>query len=157
MTLQFTTKEAIAARLRGRLQLGGPAATLGGQVVDEDLIYQVGRQIESRVVAALRQIYQLPLRQTTHPELASIVEKLAIAELLPVHDQAEAATEFARLMYKQGSDELADLASGNVMLEGELGAKAPASVKPTFSRVGKRNNTGIQWTTQPNRPNHRSP
>lgn len=144
MSFLFTSKEAIAERLRGRLQVGGPSVALGQAVINELLLEQVVSQIEARVMAALRQIYKTPLRGS-HPELASVVEKLALAELLPVHDQAESAAAFAKMMYQQGSQELTDLASGNVMLEGEIGAIAPASVRPTFTRSGKRDNTGIKW------------
>jgi hypothetical protein len=144
MSFLFTSKEAIAERLRGRIQVGGPSIALGQVVVNELLIERVITQVEARVLAALRQLYVTPLRQS-HPQLASIVEKLAVAELLPVHDQAEAAADFARLMYKQGSDELNAIASGDVMLQGEIGAIAPASIKPSFTRVGKRDNTGIKW------------
>ncbi len=66
MPLQYTTVDAIARRLRGRLEvnksaLGGGMGGLAAQQVDLLLIEQLGTQVEVRLDVALAQIYMLPV------------------------------------------------------------------------------------------------
>ena len=123
--LTYTTTEAVGRRLRGRLETDGPLLAYGNPVVDPDLIEQVGAQVESRVEAKLRTVYKLPFKSVS-PIVASIVEKLILCELIPVHFAAELASNadspllgFAGLMCKQGGKELGELLSGEVTLSGE--------------------------------------
>jgi hypothetical protein len=127
MSLTYTTKEAIANRLEARLQVGGAAATFGKRVVNDNLIEQVGEQVEARVNARLKAVYTLPL-SGPHPALASVVEKLVICEIIGVYaieqlDTVGRATGdgggFGSLMCRQGADELEAILSGTIVLEGE--------------------------------------
>lgn len=145
MPLTYTTIDAIALRLKGRLRVGGSPVAFGSTVADPALIEQVGTQVESRVNAQLRQIYKLPLRKTQHPELASIAEKLTIAELVPVYYYGQEPSldgSFGRLMKDQGEKELTDLGSGDVILEGEIFAQSPHSVVPNYTQAGRRATRG---------------
>lgn len=141
MVLIYTTEAAIARRLKGRLQIGGTASPFGEQVIDPDLITQIGEQVEARVNAKLKQIYKFPLVSTSHPELASIVEKMAIAELVPVYfsgNDSDQISNYGQLMAAQGGTELEAIASGDVQLDGELPGYSPASVVPNRSISAKR-------------------
>lgn len=106
-TLQYTTVENIARRLRGRLEIENqpPVAialgqsvnygsTIGGQVVDPYLLEQIGFQKEAYINLILSQIYALPL-SLTHPItkqiMAEITECLVISAVLKVHYQGSLA------------------------------------------------------------------
>ncbi len=135
--LKYTTINAIARRLEGRLQLGGSQSPFGDKVVDDDLICQVAQQVEAKVDAWLRQIYVLPL-QYPHKEVESVVEKLAIAELIPVHftgSDSDSISSYGKLMYDEGMKEAKMLGSGDIQLENETLRYAPKSVVPNRTRV----------------------
>jgi len=139
MALTYTTTEAIALRLKGRLQLAGTPTPFGNTVADPALIEQVGTQVEARVNGVLRGVYRFPLRSVAHPELSSVVEKLVCCELLPIYYYGmENSTDGGqgRLMCDQGKAELAALASGQTVLLGEalLGQEEYNS----FTEVGRR-------------------
>ncbi|HEY9657674.1 MAG TPA: hypothetical protein V6C65_04355 [Allocoleopsis sp.] len=85
MPLIYTTVEAIARRLQGRLTLNGTPA-MGGQTVDPELVEQCGVQAEDYMNLVLGQIYVLPL-QKTHAILADVAESLTISKLMEVHFQ----------------------------------------------------------------------
>jgi hypothetical protein len=137
--LTYTTKTAIANRLRGRLTVGGPAVPFQPTTIDDNLIEQVGEQVEARVNARLGTIYQLPLLQS-QPLLASIVEKGVICELMGVHFVGQEGTEaggFGRLMCSQFDQELTALLAGSVTLTGEVAinpAEATKSANLTLAR-----------------------
>lgn len=125
--LLYTTKEAIANRLRGRLTVGGPSLPFGPTTVDDNLIRQVGEQVEARVNAKLKGVYRLPLIGS-HPVLTSAVEKLILCELLPVHSVEEEQSissnqgvdrSYVGLVCRQGKAELEEILSGAIALEGE--------------------------------------
>jgi hypothetical protein len=59
--LLYTTKEAIANRLKGRLTVGGSQVPFAPTTVDNNLLEQVGLQVEARVNARLGTVYKLPL------------------------------------------------------------------------------------------------
>jgi len=80
MALIYTTTQAIARRLEGRLQFGGNPMALGNTVVNDALLDQVGEQIEAKVNLYLQKGYTLPL-SLPQPVVAEIVEKLVICEL----------------------------------------------------------------------------
>ena len=141
MALKYTTTEAIALRLQTRLQIGGSPSSFGNSVVDTTLLDQIGVQVESRVDAKLRQRYVLPLTYT-HPQLASIVEKLVICEIIGVHFVGAEVSDdanFGRLMCAQGAKELEAIASGDVALQGETPVAAIPSAPPGYSAVMTRN------------------
>lgn len=140
----YTTTQQIAKRLDNRLQLGGNALTFGYVVVDPDLITQIGGQVEARVNAKLRQIYSLPLTSNNHPELASIVEKMAVSELVNVYfsgSDSDSISNFGSLMLEQAQTELMAIASGDVQLVGETPIYAPKSIVPNRTRVLNREST----------------
>lgn len=123
MTLIYTDKQAIANRLRGRLAIGGAQAPFGATVVDDELIEQVGVQVESRINAQLGRVYQLPilLNDTSKPILASVTEKLTICEIMGTHYVgAEGTSEdgYGRMMCRQGAEELQQILTGAIALEG---------------------------------------
>jgi hypothetical protein len=125
MSLTYTTKEAIANRLRGRLTVGGPQMPFAPTTVDDHLIVQVGQQVESRVNAQLKAVYKLPLKTPTNPILASIVEKGVICELMGTHyvgQEANSQDGYGRMMCKQFQEELAEVIGGAIGLEGEISA-----------------------------------
>jgi len=135
MVLTYTTVEAIALRLRGRLSVSASPGNFGPVQVDPQLIDQVGTQVESRINAQLSKVYRLPLR-AAHPILASITEKGVLCELLAVHsvipDQASGgvAASYRDLACRQFDAELQALLARSVELEGEIfatGTEIPAA------------------------------
>lgn len=80
MALTYTTTQNIARRLEGRLQFGGNPLSFGNAVVSDDLLDQVGTQIEAKVNMYLQKAYVLPLT-LPQPVVSEIVEKLVICEL----------------------------------------------------------------------------
>lgn len=97
MTLRYTTTDAIARRLIGRLEViesvsshqpwGGAIA---GKKADPQTYEQVALQKEAEVNAILRQVYEFPLQlieEDTKHILSEIVEKLTVAELLDIYYQ----------------------------------------------------------------------
>jgi hypothetical protein len=125
MSLTYTTKEAISNRLRGRLTVGGPQVPFAPTTVDDNLIVQVGEQVESRVNAQLKTVYKLPLKTPTNPILASIVEKGVICELMGTHyvgQEANPQDGYGRMMCKQFQAELAEVVTGAIALDGEVPA-----------------------------------
>lgn len=151
--LTLTTREAIANRLRGRLSVGGGQLPFGPSTVDDNLIEQVGEQVEARVFAKLRTIYKLPLT-AVHPVLASIVEKLVVCDLMGVHfvgAEGSSADGFGRMMCDQGAKELEAILSGEVKLEGESPLETGDTATPFSSNLTiRRSRTSgaaeaIQW------------
>jgi hypothetical protein len=118
--LKYTTPEAIALRLRGRLEFnqsvtgGAFGQNLGAKQVDFQLYEQVAQQVEAKLNMALSMIYELPIPLTAVDAikiLASIVEKFVVAEIASVHfQQVQSATEggdagFGAVMLKQAKEE----------------------------------------------------
>ncbi len=120
----YTTVENIRRRLRGRLEIDNtnliPSAT--AQQVDQDLITQVGEQIEAKINLALSQIYSMPIPLTAVEALKiieGIVEKLIISEIATVHFQQTQSPElggdagFGAVLRKQAVQDLESLLHGH--------------------------------------------
>lgn len=118
--LEYTTPDAIALRLRGRLEfnqgISGSAfgQNLGAKQVDFQLYEQIGEQVEAKLNMALSMMYQLPIPQSAliaKKILSSIVEKFVVAEIASVHfQQVQSAADggdagFGAVMLKQAKEE----------------------------------------------------
>lgn len=103
MPLKYTTTEKIARRLRGRLNIeDSPAVStvigsrlgygdaIGGQLVDPQLLEQMGEQKEAYIDLILNQIYEVPL-SLSHPItqniMSEITECLVVSAVMKVHFQ----------------------------------------------------------------------
>lgn len=131
MPLTYTTTDAIARRLRGRLRIPTatlnpmqPPANITQQTVDLDLIEDIASQVEDKIDMILGQIYEMPLANK-HPILAGIVERLVIADIMLTHFQSSFSPElggdsnFGGVMYKKAQEDLAMLVAGhNIALAG---------------------------------------
>lgn len=157
MTLLYTTTDAIARRLRGRLQVGGLDLPFQPTNVDDDLIDQIGSQVEAKVNARLRSIYKLPL-SGTHPLLAGIVEKFVCGEILTTHMMgAEQVAgnggdrSYAGFLLREAKEELDAIASGDIPLDGEIlstGEESANSNARNVTLAGKRTvgaAEGVVW------------
>ena len=165
MPLTYTTTDAIARVLRGRLTVDN-VFTQGSTDVDADLIDQKGGQVEARINSRLSSVYRLPLSlsdATTASLMASITEKLICCELLPVYypDMSDITTgtgtgqfdRYAANLCKAGANELDLILSGAITLEGEeLAAGESAVLSRNVTVAGQRSAvTGrldageIQW------------
>lgn len=143
MPLDYTTVEAIARRLRGRLEisksvLGGGTSGLAAQQVDLLLIEQVGVQIEARLNVALSEIYLLPIAATAtiaRVILGGIVEKLVVSEITLTHFQQTQVPQmggdagFGSVIRKQAQEELESLFAGH-------GIYIPGLMSPPSSTPG---------------------
>jgi hypothetical protein len=127
MALLYTTTDAIARRLRGRLQVGGLDLPFQPTNVDDDLIAQIGDQVEAKVNARLRAVYKVPL-SGQHPILAGIVEKLTCGEILATHMMGEeqittggnpSDRSYAGFLIRDAQKDLDAIASGDIPLDGE--------------------------------------
>jgi hypothetical protein len=140
--MKYTSTQAIANRLRGRVAFG-QSSQFGVSQIDPALIDQVGDQVEARVDSSLGQVYQMPLAQP-HLELASVVEKLVICEILGTHfvgQEANPSDGYGRLMCAQGAAELEAIALASPPLTGESAIAAPvAGIAPagSLSLAGRR-------------------
>lgn len=149
--MAYTTVDAIGRRVRGRLQIGGGApSAFGATLVDDDLLGQILEQVTARIDARLKKIYQFPLLRS-HPELASVSEKLCICELMGVHFTGQEASDdanYGKMMCKQGDAELELIASGELPLEGENQLCLPiTSIAPTVTTViSRRDQSCVPWT-----------
>lgn len=144
MALTYTTIAAVGRRLKGRLGVQSLPGGYGPAVLDDELIDQVGEQVEARINARLRSLYKIPL-QSSHPVLASITEKLIVCELMSSqalgeeqllvgsNGQARGDRSYAGVMCAQGAAELDLLLSGQVSLDGETLATGEEAT-PTSSR-----------------------
>jgi hypothetical protein len=142
--LKYTTTEAIARRLRGRLQIGTVQAPYGATVVVDELLEQVGAQVEAQIDAILREVYKYPLNAEaedntqSRPILAAIVEKGVICELADVHFyQGEDGNSYGREMCKQYKAALDALRIGNPQLPGEV-VKQVTELGGSFTGAGIR-------------------
>ena len=104
MALTYTTTQAIARRLQGRLNIPTNGFSepwtknLGEMVANEDLISQIGEQKEAYVNSILRRIYVFPLsliEQDTRAILAEIVENLIVADLMGVYYQSSPSPQLS--------------------------------------------------------------
>ena len=151
MTLTYTTTDAIARVLRGRLTVDN-VFTPGSNDVDADLIDQKGDQVEARINSRLSSVYRLPLTlsdPTAAALMASVTEKLICCELLPVYypDMSDITTgtgtgqfdRYAANCCKAGAAELDLILSGVVTLEGEeLAAGESAVLSRNVTVAGER-------------------
>lgn len=148
MALLYTTKEAIANLLRGRLVVGGQQFPFGPTTIDDNLIEQIGAQVEAKLNAQLKTVFTLPLANPTSPILASIVEAGILCRLLPTHatgDELPTSGDvgvdrsFAGFYCKAYSAELQTLLSGTIALTGELPAVVPSStIASNLTLAGQR-------------------
>lgn len=139
----YTTVDAIARRLRGRLKVNNTLSSTsapnynGQQVVDSLLIEDIVAQVEDDLNMTLAQIYEMPLVHT-HPILAGIVEKLVVAEILQTHYQSTQVPElggdpgYGGLLYKQAQQQIAKLTAGhNIMVFGvPMPPQIPGAITP---------------------------
>ncbi|MGL5075855.1 MAG: hypothetical protein ACRDBG_08430 [Waterburya sp.] len=137
--MRYTSKEDIAQRLRGRLQIEGSpfGATAAASSVDDRLIYSVAESVEARVDAALGQIYQLPIpceATSARAIIRSIVEKLIIVEIgithfhLSINPQDGGDAGFIGAIRKQAIEELQSLLWGHGVFIAGLMSPPPMGV-----------------------------
>ncbi|HEY9648148.1 MAG TPA: hypothetical protein V6C88_17360 [Chroococcidiopsis sp.] len=128
MTLIYTSRQAIAQLLSGRLTIGGSAAAFGPPVVNDGLIDQIGEQVEARVTAALATRYKLPIKNPANPLIASAVEQLILCRILSIHAIGEEQTtssnqgvdrSYTGASCVRGEAELKALVTGAIALDGE--------------------------------------
>jgi hypothetical protein len=118
--LKYTTEDAIARLLQGRLEI--QPTSLGRTPIDPDLLAQIASQAEATLDNALRSLYKLPLK-TQHPTLAEFVELRCLCRLIPVHFQRESVSDDRGLgneACKQAETILSQLEAGLIKLPGEL-------------------------------------
>jgi phage gp36-like protein len=151
--LTYTTKEAIANRLRGRLVVGGTQVPFAPTTVDDNLIEQVATQVEALVDAKLKTVFRMPLTGT-HAVLSSIVEKLVICEIMPTHEQQNGGygsqpKSFREIICAQGAAELEEVLSGMVPLDGEaLASTGTTPISTNLTLAAKRTPgaaEAVQW------------
>lgn len=135
MTMRYTTQAAIALRLAKRLQVGGVPTTYGKDVMDVALLDLVAPQCEAKFEAAISVLYQLPLQlgdDSSRALIASIVEKMILGEVLPVHVFPEVGKEggLRKVMADESAAELRMIKEGQVKLPGERISAAAAGGFP---------------------------
>ncbi|PZV19201.1 MAG: hypothetical protein DCF22_00605 [Leptolyngbya sp.] len=133
--MKYTTQGAIALRLSRRLQVGGAPTTYGKDVLDLALLDLIVPQCEARFEAALSSLYQLPLLlsdETARAIASSIVEKMILGEVLPVHFFPEVGKEggLRKVMADESAAELRMVKEGQVRLTGEKISGAAAGGYP---------------------------
>ena len=122
--LKYTTTDDIRRRLRGRLEVQGGGLYKGAAaaIVDNELIEQIGQQIETMVELGLGQIYKLPIPYTATYAMQlikSIVEKLIISEIAVTHFQQLQSAElgadqgFGAVLKKQAVEQLEMIMHGH--------------------------------------------
>ena len=99
--LQFTTLDAIARRLQGRLDLTNDAGVAVAWKKNEvskssnpETVTQIANQKEAFLRTVLRCVYKFPLQLTdpdTRAVLAEITEKLVVSELIDLYYQGSGA------------------------------------------------------------------
>lgn len=138
--LKYTTADAIARRLKNRLELNngsptlGQTQALGAKQVNYSLYEQLGEQIEARLSVALSMMYELPVPNDATESLkilASIVEKFVVAEIMATYyqqTQGEGGDQgYGAVLFKQAKEECQAI---GIILPG----LAPQSSTP-FNRV----------------------
>jgi hypothetical protein len=141
--MNYTTIDAISRRIQGRLQVGGTLSALGEKQISQELIEQIGDQVEARLDGVLRGIYEFPLAQS-HPELASIVEKCTISEIIPVYEVSPEGREgdsWSGQLKKECQMEMAAIAERTITLPGESVIFTPSTTSPNSSKVFNRSST----------------
>lgn len=145
--MRYTTQAAIALRLQKRLQVGGAPTTYGKDVLDAALLEQIAPQVEARFEAAITALYVVPLNLSeinSRAIVASCVEKLILAEILPTQFFPEVGREggLRKVMADEGKAELGAIASGQIKLEGERVSSTqgfPSARAVTVVKRGARN------------------
>lgn len=138
MALIYTTIDAIEKRLQGWAEVYGPPTAFGASQVNGGLLTQIAEQNEAKVSRVLGKRYQLPL-SGTYPELASVVEKLTICELIGQLYAGQDASEkggYGALMCAQGKAELKALE--DIVLPDEVPQPGELSANNAFSFSGVR-------------------
>lgn len=132
MALLYTTTEAIERRLAGWANVSQPADSFGVSQIDTDLIEQVAQRVEARANQVLSQRFVMPLVQP-HLELASVVEKLVICELIGQLYAGQTPSEsggYGALMCSQGRQELKELMTAQLAGETLLGGAVLTAASP---------------------------
>ena len=116
--------DAIALRLSKRLQVGGTPQSFGKDVVSTELLELIAPQCEAKFEGMLSPYYQVPLILSEAQAIAiaaSIVEKMILSEVLPVHILPETGQEggLRKIMAQEWQKELKDVQTGLVKLPGE--------------------------------------
>jgi len=135
--MEFTTTDAIARRLRGRLEIQGqmPAfgSNLGASQIDVELLDQVGNQVEADFNAIAKMIYVWPPPVSAiaaRQIVAGIIERLVISELAQTHFQQSQSPEmggdagFGAVMRKQAFEQIQKYFGGH-------GIFIPGATEPT--------------------------
>jgi hypothetical protein len=106
----YCTKEGIAKRLRGRLNIITDTSVTGlysqsvpSQTVEDSLVDSIIEQTEEFINLILAQIYELPLLNA-HIILTNIVESLVMSELLRIHFQGQGIAQLAGDLSGTGTD-----------------------------------------------------
>lgn len=147
MALIYTSVEAIEKRLQGWAEVNNPPSAFGASQVDSELILQVAEQNEAKVNRVLGKRYQMPLIGT-YPELASVVEKLTICELVGQLYAGQEPSEpggYGALMCSQGKAEFKALASLILPDETPLVNDLSAVTTTVFSGSRKLPNQTVTW------------
>ena len=124
---KYTSLDAIARRLRGRLNVNitsntGQLVNAASGTVDGELISQVGEQIETKLELALGQIYETPVPQTASTSLqilGAIAEKLIVSEIALTHFKMQVSPEtgadmgFGNALRKQAFDDAESIFGGH--------------------------------------------
>lgn len=143
----YTTVDALEKRLKGWAEVYGSASAFGASQVNGGLLLQVAEQNEAKVNRILGKRYQLPL-VVTHPELASVVEKLTVCELIGQFYAGQEPSEkggYGALMCSQGKAELKALEILILPDETPLGDRLSAATTRAFSGVRTLPNQVVDW------------
>lgn len=149
MALIYTTSAAILRRLQGRV--ASIDSVFGQSTLSDDLLQQIGGQVEDRITNELRKVYKLPLTGS-HPRLAEIAELGIICQLLPTHviqGESQPKDNFQAFTCSQYSKLLEAIINGDSPLEGEQIISPIQSDSPqTFFKVARYNplpSADIKW------------
>ena len=142
--LKYTTVEAIARRLQSRLTISGTQTPFGPTVMGEELLDQVGGQIEARVDGVIRANspllpFNAAVRAIAKPVLAAVVEKGCVCEIGSVHFAAsEEAAIFAKEQCRQYEAALIELGTEVAGLPGNQQPQSPTATAYSYSKALKR-------------------
>lgn len=134
----YTTTDAIARRLRGRLTTGA-ATAFGVSQIEADLLTQVLDQTEAYIDARLATRYTLPITSSRLLTiLAEITELLVICRVMPIHYANTEESEdggYGAIACKQGEAMLAKLLDGQLETDQPIESTAPL---PNYSGSRRR-------------------
>jgi hypothetical protein len=116
---KYTTTEAIARRLTGRLELisGG----FGQRQFDPEFLDQLHGQAEARLDGVLKRLYTWPLASNAHPVLAEYIELRVCCQIIPTYYHGQSASNdggFRDTTCKDAEKLLTELLEGTIALDG---------------------------------------